>query len=69
VDMRSIAYRVAQGHRLRLDVASSSFPRLERNLNTGADNYTETKPRVATNQLHVGGDAQAYIDLPVLTSP
>jgi putative CocE/NonD family hydrolase len=68
VDMRSIAYRVARGHRLRLDVSSSSFPRLERNLNTGGDNYTATRSRVATNRLLHGGDAQAFVELPVLTS-
>jgi hypothetical protein len=66
VDLRSIAYRLARGHRLRLDVTSSSFPRLERNLNTGADNGRETAPRKATNYLHYGPDAPAYIELPVL---
>jgi putative CocE/NonD family hydrolase len=66
VDMRAIAIRVAQGHRLRLDVSSSSFPRLERNLNTGGDNYRETTSRVATNRLHYGPDAPAYIEIPTL---
>ena len=42
VDMRSIAYKVPKGHRLRLDVTSSSFPRLERNWNTVGDNAVET---------------------------
>jgi putative CocE/NonD family hydrolase len=69
VDLRSIAYRVQKGHRLRLDVTSSSFPRLERNLNTGGDNYQETQPRVATNELHHGPDASAWVELPVLAAP
>jgi putative CocE/NonD family hydrolase len=68
VDLRSIAYRVAQGHRLRLDVTSSSFPRLERNLNTGRNNYEETEARVATNNLHHGPEERAWIELPVLSS-
>src|SRR5439155_19371906 len=49
VDMRSIAYALPAGHRLRLDVTSSSFPRLERNLNTGGDNARETRGIVAHN--------------------
>ena len=53
VDMRAIAYTFAPGHRLRLHVTSSSFPRLERNLNTGAaNNAAETAMRVASNRVH-----------------
>jgi predicted acyl esterase len=66
VDMRSIAYRIAKGHRLRLDVTSSSFPRLERNLNTGGNNYEETTGRNATNSIHHGPDVESYLELPVV---
>ena len=67
VDMRSIAYMVPQGHRLRLDVTSSSFPRLERNLNTGApNNADETRIAVALNRLHHAPGAMSYVELPVL---
>jgi putative CocE/NonD family hydrolase len=68
VDLRSIAYLVPAGHRLRLDVTSSSFPRLERNLNTGGDNYRETEGRVATNHLLHGEGVEAYLALPVLVA-
>lgn len=67
VDMRSIAYKLPKGHRLRLQLTSSSFPRLERNLNTGAaNNADETRMVVATNRVHHGPQAQAYLLLPVL---
>jgi len=66
VDMRSIAYRVPKGHRLRLDIASSSFPRLERNLNTGGRNFDERVGVVAVNRVHHGGDALSFVELPVL---
>ena len=36
-----------RGHRLRLDVTSSSFPRFSRNLNTGEDVGTGTRMEVA----------------------
>jgi len=66
VDMRSIAWRVSAGHRLRLDVTSSSFPRLERNLNTGGDNVRETRALVATNHVLHGGAAASYVELALL---
>ncbi len=40
------------GHRIRLDISSSSFPMWERNLNTGGPNYSESKPFIATNSIH-----------------
>ncbi len=69
VPMRSIAYLVPRGHRLRLDVSSSSFPRLERNLNTGGRNYDESVPQNAVNRIYHGGDAVSFIELPVLDTP
>ncbi|MBA3330778.1 MAG: hydrolase, partial [Actinobacteria bacterium] len=36
-----------QGHRIRLDVTSSSFPRFSRNLNNGEDVGTSTRIEVA----------------------
>jgi putative CocE/NonD family hydrolase len=66
VDMRSIAYALPAGHRLRLDITSSSFPRLERNLNTGGDNARETRGVVARNQVRHGGEAPSYVAFAVL---
>jgi putative CocE/NonD family hydrolase len=42
----------APGHELRVEVSSSNFPRYDRNLNTGGNNYDESKPVVATNEIH-----------------
>jgi len=69
VDMRSIAYLVPRGHRIRLDVTSSCFPRLERNLNTGGVNVDEATPVKARNRLHHGGAAVSYLALSVLDTP
>ena len=66
IDMRSIAWRIAAGHRLRLDVTSSSFPRLERNLNTGGDNARETRIVVARNRVLHGGATPSYVELALL---
>src|SRR5262249_26395983 len=40
------------GHRLRIEVSSSNFPRFDRNLNTGGNNYDEVKGVVAPNAVH-----------------
>jgi uncharacterized protein len=42
----------APGHRLRIEVSSSNFPRFDRNLNTGGNNYDEASGVVAHNQVH-----------------
>eukprot|EP01041_Mallomonas_annulata_P034046 gene34046-56752_t len=33
----------APGHKIRIEVSSSNFPRFDRNLNTGGNNYDESK--------------------------
>ncbi len=42
----------APGHRLRIEVSSSNFPRFDRNMNTGGNNYDETQGVVARNVVH-----------------
>lgn len=66
VPMRAIAYLLPAGHRLRLQVTGSSFPRLERNLNTGGNNFDETVGRVAHNTVHHAVGAVSYLELPTL---
>jgi uncharacterized protein len=67
IDMRSIAYTIPQGHRLRLDVTSSSFPRLERNLNTGGHNAVESQAVTAVNRVHHSPNAKSsFLELSVL---
>jgi len=40
------------GHRIRIEVSSSNFPRFDRNLNTGGRNWDETTGVVAHNAIH-----------------
>lgn len=64
VGMRDIAYRLPRGHRMRLHVTGSSFPRLERNLNTGAaNNALETQYRVAMTELHYDDPRESYLEM------
>jgi putative CocE/NonD family hydrolase len=43
------------GHRLRLDVSSSNFPRFDVNSNTGGTEIGDRRKVVATNRVHTGG--------------
>jgi putative CocE/NonD family hydrolase len=54
------------GHRIRLQVASSSFPVYERNLNTGGPNYNEKDPVVAHNVIHHGPEYPSAVTLTVV---
>ena len=40
------------GHRVRVQVTSSNFPRFDRNLNTGKSNSETTETRVAHNSIY-----------------
>jgi len=54
------------GHRVRIEVSSSNFPRFMRNLNTGGNNYDEKDGVVAHNVIYHGPDHASVIVLPVL---
>lgn len=60
------ANQFAAGHRIRVEVTSSNFPKFVRNLNTGGPNESEKDGVVADNVIHHAGAAQSYIELPVL---
>jgi uncharacterized protein len=56
----------APGHRLRIEVSSSNFPRFDRNLNTGGRNYDESTGVVATNVVHHSKQYPSHITISVI---
>jgi putative CocE/NonD family hydrolase len=54
------------GHRIRIEVSSSNFPRFARNLNTGGNNYDEVEGVVARNTVHHSREYPSQIRLPVV---
>jgi putative CocE/NonD family hydrolase len=54
------------GHQLRIEVSSSDFPRFDRNLNTGGNNFDETHGVAAHNQVHHSSAYQSSITLSVV---
>lgn len=53
------------GHRIRVEVTSSDFPKFVRNLNTGGPNESEQAGVVADNAIHHAGADASYVELPV----
>lgn len=55
-----------KGHRIRIEVSSSNFPRFTRNLNTGGNNWDETEGVKARNQVHHSAAYPSQIRLPIV---
>jgi uncharacterized protein len=55
----------AAGHRIRIEISSSNFPRFDRNLNTGGNNYDEAKGVVAHNAVHHSSQYASQVTLTV----
>jgi putative CocE/NonD family hydrolase len=55
-----------RGHRIRLDVTSSSFPRFSRNLNTGEDVATGTRMEIARQTILHTSAYPSHVLLPIV---
>lgn len=66
VDLWSTSFVFAKGHRIRVSVSSSNYPRYEKNHNLGFfGNHTGTYA-IARNTVHVGGKTPSRIILPIV---
>lgn len=65
VDLWSTAWCLEAGHRIRLHVTSSDFPRYDRNLNSGGVLGEEASGHVATNTVFHDVDRPSHVVLPV----
>lgn len=66
VDLWATSNVFLPGHRLRLEITSSSYPRFDRNLNTGASTLLSTEAVKATNLIHHDRDHPTALILPVI---
>jgi putative CocE/NonD family hydrolase len=55
-----------RGHRIRLDISSSNFPKFDVNPNTGEGEAKSTHVRVATNTVHFDAGHPSSVSLPVV---
>ena len=55
-----------RGHRIRLDVSSSNFPKFDVNPNTGEPDGRARRKRVAVNTVYVDAGRPSHVILPIL---
>jgi putative CocE/NonD family hydrolase len=69
VVLQPTAITFQEGHRLRLVITSSNYPRFHVNPNDGGDPYDPyAVPRTATNTVWTGPDHQSRLILPVIAT-
>jgi hypothetical protein len=56
------------GHRIRVEVSGSNFPRFDRNMNTGGNNYDESWGVVAHTKIHHSKEYPSSVTLTVIPS-
>jgi hypothetical protein len=66
IDLWSTSNVFLKGHRIRLEVSSSNFPRFDRNLNTGRSGARDAHFVKATNAILLGGAHSSALILPVV---
>jgi putative CocE/NonD family hydrolase len=68
IDLVATANEFPAGHRLRVEISSSNFPRFDRNTNTGGEIATEQHGRVAVQRVFHSGRYPSCLELTVLPS-
>jgi uncharacterized protein len=66
IDMWSTSNVFKQGHRLRLEISSSNFPRFDRNPNTGESTQLSARPVSAINTIYHDAEHPSALMLPVV---
>ena len=66
IDLWSTSNVFLKGHRIRIEVSSSNFPRFDRNLNTGKDAATDAIVKKATNTIYHDSAHPSALLLPVV---
>jgi putative CocE/NonD family hydrolase len=66
IDMWATGINFGAGHRIRVEITSSSFPRWDRNLNTGEDTKGSSRSEVARQRIFHDPDRPSSITLSVV---
>jgi uncharacterized protein len=66
IDLWATSHVVKAGHRLRVDISSSNFPRFDRNPNTGAPLGQDDRLEPAQQTVYHSADYPSHIVLPVI---
>jgi putative CocE/NonD family hydrolase len=66
VDLWATSHTFLPGHRMRVEISSSNFPRFDRNLNTGEDPMTGTRMEKARQTIYHSAQYPSHIVLPII---
>ena len=66
IDMAGTSIVFLRGHRIRIDISSSNFPRIDRNMNTGNPFGEDAEGIPAIQTIYHQSDYASYIDLPII---
>ena len=66
VDLWSTSIVIAKGHRIRLSVAGSNYPKYELNRHVGLTGANTPEHKIAENSVDTGGESPSVLILPVV---
>ena len=66
LDLWNTCQLYRKGHRFRLEISSSAFPKYDRNLNTGEALGHTTRMQVAEQKIYHDRDHESYVILPIV---
>jgi hypothetical protein len=66
IDMWNTSNSFIKGHRIRIEISSSNFPRYNRNLNSGNPIASDIDITLANQTVYHGIQYPSYINLPVI---
>jgi len=66
IDLWATSHVFLPGHRIRLEISSSDFPRFDRNLNTGEDPGTGTRMESSRQTVYHSAQYPSHLVLPVI---
>ena len=66
IDLWATSHLLKAGHRLRIDISSSNFPRFDRNPNTGTPIGVDDRLELAQQTIHHSATYSSYVVLPII---
>jgi hypothetical protein len=69
INLEATSQLFRKGHRIRIDITSSSFPEYDRNMNTGNAIGEDAKGIIARQTVYHNSEYASYIELPVIKFP
>jgi predicted acyl esterase len=67
IPIRDMANTFLAGHRIRIDITSSNYPRFNNNLNNGGKMYSTGDTLTAHNVVYLNNSQASFVELPLLS--